>query len=178
MNASALIGTTCYWEDPDDGLTSRWDQIASVDGDLITFHSGTTVPRDEVYIPGHGVRVDQWMPSIDEYVRASFTYIGEGYEGDYEEDDASDAALLRLDIQIAGTLPMADDLDGRWAWPQGEGSICTHVRLDHATPADLERLLSEAIAEARTLVESGGSFSGLLDHASRWNEQTGRATAA
>lgn len=114
-----------------------------------------------------------WVTSSDGTVRACFTFIGEGYDGDYDETDPDDAALYRLDVNVAEPhLEVLDveDLgngeDAGWGYPS-DGSICTHVRVDDLSEADAHELLAYAsnmVAEA--LAADTNSVKGCLDRLS------------
>ena len=52
--------------------------------------------------------------------KVSLSYIGEGYNGDYDETDPEDAQLLRLDIY--------ELVDGEWE-SMDDGSYCTGVKV-------------------------------------------------
>lgn len=78
--------------------------------------------------------------------KVEFSDLGEGYNGDYNEDDPSDVSLLRLDILVHPSHEMAEtgysSLDDEWV-PMRRGSYCTYV--PHYTPvAEQQRLLRVA----------------------------------
>ncbi len=111
--------------------------------------------------------VDQWVVDEDAGIRVSFTDIGEGWNGDFDEDDPDDAALLRIDVQLRGTHPHAsldDDADedenGVWYWAQGDSSLCTNVERDRVTPQQLRRLADLAMADLKETSVNGWSVSG------------------
>lgn len=120
--------------------------------------------------PVEPLGVDEWVVREDLGVRVSFTDIGEGYFGEHDEDDPDDAALLRLDVQVRGNHPHAatdDEADadegGTWYWAQGDSSLCTNIRRDHATPEQLRRLAGQVLDRADGTHSPGGrSISGVV----------------
>lgn len=108
-----------------------------------------------------------YVTSDDGKVRACFIYIGEGYNGEFDETDPDDAALYRLDIEVSAGYAdktwaePTDDPD--WVYPAG-GSICTSVemdKVDNATCLDLLGYAANQVAEA--LATDTNSVKDLMD---------------
>lgn len=103
---------------------------------------------------------------IDGPVKVSFDYIGEGVSGDYDPEDPSDVALLRLDVLVSAECGYGGEEtdDPAWLYPQ-DGSICTQV-----AEGDDERIRMDVLAYAaavlRTAVETGGSVKHVMDRLS------------
>ena len=71
-------------------------------------------------------------------------WIGEGYEGDYNEDDPDDAPLLRFSVLTREQHPTEGDV-GDWE-PAEDASYCTENVID--TPeADLKDMGLEILRE-------------------------------
>lgn len=68
--------------------------------------------------------------------KVSLCYIGEGYNGYYDDNDPDDAQLLRMDIY--------ELMNGEWE-AMDDGSYCTGIRV--ATPADEVAKLLEVIMD-------------------------------
>lgn len=114
---------------------------------------------DEVFL-----RVDEWVTSEKDGIRVSFTDIGEGVHGDYDETDPTDVALLRLDVQVRPEHPQAephDEAEPGWHWVQGETSLCTNVERDNVTPEQMRRLLGGVRADLIAAGAGGSSLSGI-----------------
>lgn len=81
-----------------------------------------------------------WVTSPDSRFRACFTYVGEGWQGDYDSDDPTDSRLLRFDVQTSDPDRVrCDDMDDDgWYWVD---SYCTQVEADDITEDEAERLL-------------------------------------
>ena len=62
------------------------------------------------------------------YVKVTFTYEGEGVNGDYDPSDKHDQPLVRLDVAIKGPYTEGRDYDrvDGWAIPDNN-SICTNI---------------------------------------------------
>jgi hypothetical protein len=103
-----------------------------------------------------GAVIDRWIE--DGPVRVMFTYIGEGYSGDFDPSDPEDKPLLRLDVNVREDAyegePTGDD---DWVYPR-DGSICTSVTVE-TTSEQQERYLRIAAARLRSVVEHNDSVS-------------------
>lgn len=116
---------------------------------------------------------DTWVYSPDRMLRARVTYAGEGIDGEYVESDPTDVALMRIDIIVRADSWTADPEEpygGGWNWPQGGGSVCTHIRRDHVTSRQRGLLGASAAHHASLAFERVQSISDVLDMISRWNE--------
>jgi hypothetical protein len=112
------------------------------------------------------------MELIEGNVQVAWVELGEGWSGEYNEDDPEDIELLRFDTFVRGPLIEALRLEGEmvddeWAWVHN-GSHCT--RFPVATSPELQlaalRYIMERVGPA---LEAGDSPSRLLDEMS-WIE--------
>lgn len=124
-----------------------------------------STPTASTYVDG------TWVEAPGGKVRACFEYIGEGYNGDYDETDPTDAPLYRLDINVAAEYAeatYAEDIDDDpdWFYP-ADGSICTAVRMDDIDEETALILLGYAAETIdTTLLLGGGSVKGAMDRLS------------
>lgn len=101
---------------------------------------------------------------IRDTVKVEWVELGEGWSGDYDEDDPDDEELLRFDVSI--WRPDCDDVpdSGDWHDP-GDASYCTRFPVS-ATPeqrkAGLE-LIMDAVYEDAT---NGHSIKKICEHLS------------
>ena len=65
---------------------------------------------------------------IKDNVKVCWANIGEGYEGDYDEDDPEDENLLRYDVYVYDTYN-EDCEEGYWR-AIDDASYCTYVSAD------------------------------------------------
>ena len=84
---------------------------------------------------------------VRDSVKVEFSFIGEGFDGEFDASNPSDAPLLRLDVARLGP-------DG---WEQVENSsYCTQVRAD--TPVEtIRHLLDKVMDEVFEDVRDGAS---------------------
>lgn len=93
----------------------------------------------------HAMNLDEWIESQDGRFRACFTYIGEGWHGDYDPEDPTDSPLLRFDVQTSDPeWVRCDDasIDAGWYWVD---SYCTQVRANVVTGEQAETLLRSIV---------------------------------
>ena len=72
-------------------------------------------------------------------LRVDWINLGEGYSGDYNEDDPDDENLLRFDVYAAADPDPNNELDDGWVMVE-DASYCTQVPAS-TDPEELERLL-------------------------------------
>jgi len=83
-------------------------------------------------------------------VKVEWVELGEGWSGDYNEEDPNDEELLRFDVSI--WLPDVDDVQGVGDWcDPGDASYCTRFPAS-ATPEQrlkgLELIMNEVYEDA------------------------------
>ncbi|GAB2733417.1 hypothetical protein [Nocardioides pakistanensis] len=103
-------------------------------------------------------------------VRVAFTDLGEGYSGDYDEDDPDDEPLLRLDTAVRadagvdGEYVFTDTDGAEWVNPDSY-SWCTNISRDRTSPADQRAFLVTTAKLLRDQVEHRGQYPGALTSA-------------
>jgi len=95
----------------------------------------------------------------NETVKVSWCNLGEGWNGDYNEDDPDDENLLRFDVDIKQ--------DGEW-FAVDDASYCTQIPVttDHET---LKKLLEYIMAEIEEPLQSEHSIKKICEKLS-WIE--------
>jgi hypothetical protein len=69
---------------------------------------------------------------IENGVRVTLSWIGEGYNGDYDPNDKSDAPLLRMDVDAHKRLKNPNAEDGGKEWQaMNDASYCTNISAYH-----------------------------------------------
>ena len=118
--------------------------------------------------PARTAALDEWVLSPDRLFRACFTDLGEGHQGEWNEDDPTDEPLLRVDVQVSDPDHYAADEDAAIYSPtdQGwftchDGSICTNVNADTVTAVQRARLLNSLLVDLNGHRES---IKGILDN--------------
>lgn len=110
------------------------------------------------------------MEMVRGQVKVELEHIGEGFDGDYDPEDADDAPLMRFSVY--GKPDGAEWPGLEWGEPNAEGwqafndaSYCTHIRDDISVPAKLDylkRLMDEVYDDA----SAGKSIKKLCEHLS------------
>lgn len=105
--------------------------------------------------------------SADGKVKATFEFIGEGNNGEYDETDPTDVPLLRIDIEVGPDYAKATDAeptdDPAWFTPS-DGSICTGVNMDTLGAVTGQVLLTYAAeTTAQVLAYGRTSIKGQMD---------------
>lgn len=99
------------------------------------------------YVSGRGYTVVSLVNGAGT-VRVAWFNLGEGYSGDFNEEDPEDTNLLRFDVFKIE--------DGRWV-EAGDASYCTRVPASTPQPV-LENLLRSILARVEEPLKSGASI--------------------
>lgn len=126
----------------------------------------STQPARHASATSEPYRDGTFVPSDNGTVRVCFTHLGEGFNGEYDETDPSDAALYRLDVEVTAALTetvygeKTDDPD--WVYPS-DGSICTVVHVDGLTADTANALLTYAANKVADAIASDSSVKSAMD---------------
>lgn len=82
-------------------------------------------------------------------VRVELDFIGEGYGGDYDPDDAEDTQLLRISV-------LAQNLEGEWEIVEN-GSTCTNLDATRTSPGARTFIVMGAMTAVKDTIDAGGS---------------------
>ena len=112
-------------------------------------------------------------------VMVEWTNLGEGNNGDYDENDPDDKNLLRFDVSQFKVNEYAQRLDSETAEPDWcevrDASYCTQVRAD--TPRDeLQRLLQVIMNDVGPDVRGGMSIKRQCEALSWMDADYGKAS--
>jgi len=101
----------------------------------------------------------------DGTVLVEFTDLGEGWDGDYQENDPNDTSLLRFDVSVHRNLTVAHDRceDNGTEWlPVQDASYCTQMPVDTDVTV-LEKALRHIMSEVRDPLKAGHSIKRLCE---------------
>ncbi len=108
----------------------------------------------------------EYFELVEDNVKVAFEYIGEGYEGDYNQADPEDAKLLRFDVFAHHSLrnPYAEDSMMEFGYML-DSSYCTHLPLN--LPEDvINKALRVIMDEVKGEVIAGHSIKRICEHLS------------
>ncbi|MFS0885159.1 hypothetical protein [Aeromicrobium sp. 179-A 4D2 NHS] len=133
---------------------------------------GETTTNTPLPAPADEFRPGDWREQGD--FRATLVELGEGLNGEYDENDPTDVELYRIDVQVKGTHPWADldddPEDGIWFNTTGETSLCTNFAASSSTE-ESEAFLAAALAHITRRSDTGdGSAKGALEDIAGWSE--------
>lgn len=118
-------------------------------------------------------QLDEWVVLNDTngkpVMRACFTSLGEGYNGEYDPDDEYDEPLLRLDFEVPTDSDFADEDsytgDEGWSTVVGTTSTCTNTNGDKVTPERMRTILERVLADAQDDITVNGSVANTIGRA-------------
>ena len=110
----------------------------------------------------------EYFELVEDNVKVVFEYIGEGYEGNYNQADPEDTKLLRFDVFAHESLnnpyaehPTKDDGFGYML----DSSYCTHLPLN-LPEDDINKALRVIMDEVKGEVIAGHSIKRICEHLS------------
>jgi len=104
---------------------------------------------------------------IENGVRVTLSWIGEGWCGDYDSGNDSDTPLLRMDVDAHKKLknPNAEDCGGVLKWqPMNDASYCTAISAYHHRTA--KKALRVIMDEVKEHVISGDGIKRICERLS------------
>jgi hypothetical protein len=107
-------------------------------------------------------RIDAIGPDVElikDRVMVTLEWIGEGWSGDYQEDDPDDDPLLRFTVY--------EQYESGRGWDQvDDASYCTSLIADQLTPADKNLVLEYLMSQVYDQVRDGKSIKRLCENLS------------
>ena len=135
-------------------------------------------PTDLYAAVNDSYQLDEWVVLNDDngapVMRACFTSIGEGYNGEYDPTDPGDEPLLRLDFEVPSNSEFADEGsytgDEDWSTLAGHSSTCTNTNADTVSAEQMRTMLERVLADANADIEANGSPYNAINRASEIHE--------